>query len=146
MRLFNTIATTGALCAVCDAIPILERIKIPIPDRIDQVLTPQTEITLAKLDKIDNLTARMKDLKNLKITGLSASGKATGKKLKMKSKFLKEFEESGLVRLSGGSWWSWLWYWPSAIVDSAIDLYQEVTSDALNWIQEAHQSFQELTD
>ena len=116
MRLFTTLATLGALCAVSDAIPIPERVN-------QEKLTTQTEITLAKLDKIDNLTVRMKDLKKLKITGLSASGQATGKKLKVKSKFMKEFEESGLVRLSGGSWWSWLWYWPSAIVDSAVDLY-----------------------
>ena len=132
MRQFNTIATIGALCAVCDAIPILERVKFPIVGMPELVFSPQGEIKLDKHYKIRNLTARMKDLKNLKITGLSASGKATGKKLKMKSKFMKEFEESGFVRLSGGSWWSWLWYWPSAIVDSAIDLYQEVTSDAIN--------------
>ena len=135
MRLFNTIATLGALCAVCDA--------IPIPDRVNQdKLTPQTEISLAKLD---NLTERMKDLKNLKITGLSAAGHAMGKKqLKMNSKFHTEFEAT-LVRQGGGNRWSWLWYWPSAIYYSTAYLYQEVMSDALNWIQEDYQSFQELT-
>ena len=131
MKLFNTIATLGALCAVSEAISIRANQK---------KINSQTEFTLTKLD---NLNKKMDVLKNLDIKGLNAAGQeAMGEKLMKKSKFQHKFEGNGLAQQEDDSWWGW--WWPAAVTDSAVDLVVEVTSDAFNWSREANESYEGL--
>ena len=117
MKLFHSIATLGALCAMSEALAVAGAKANGISSR--------NQFTQSK---IENLNKRINTLKSLNLKGMSPKKQAKMAEMMMKkSKFHPKMDGFMLAQVSGGWWWP---SWIAAVVDSAVDLGREIVSDA----------------
>ena len=119
MKLFNTIATLGALAAISEA----------AGTRSARV-TSRTQFAVSR---IDNIKSRISTLKNLDLKGVSISKQEKlAENMMQKSKIIQKFE--GNILAQGGWWWG---SWIAAVVDTAVDLSMQVAEDIGDWVADS---------
>ena len=120
MKVFNVLATLGALAAMSEGIALKERAEFDFND------------LHAKIESLKTMNSHLMHRVS------SDRQHEIGTRLEASAMMAMHSQEVGVQ-----NWWGW---WVTAVIDVVSDLVQDVAEDAQEWMEDAHQNVNEWID